>query len=93
MAKKVVKKKVSNKKSVKKVVSNKPTLMGAAHAWKGFIFFLVLLLISLISYNVVTTDMYRELFFLLSFAFGAISAALLIALLVYFFYAKIKIRK
>ena len=45
MAKKVVKKKVSNKKSVKKVVSNKPTLMGAAHAWKGFIFFLVLILV------------------------------------------------
>ena len=93
MAKKVVKKKVSKKKVAQKVVSNKTNLLGAAHAWRGFILFAVLLLISLVSYNVVTSEMYRELFFLLSFGFGAVCVALLIALLIYFFYAKIKIRK
>jgi len=97
MVKKVIKKKVSGRKAVKSIakkrVLNKPILIGAARAWKGFALFAVLLIISLASYNIVDSEMYRELFFLLSFGFGAVSVALLIALLIYFFYSKIKFRK
>ena len=91
MAKKAVKKKVLSKKVNAPKRSN--FIIGASRAWKGFFFFLILFLVSVFAYNIVAIEMYQELFFLLAYGFGAITLALLIALLAYFFYNKFKIRK
>ncbi len=103
MAKKVVKKQVSKKVSkkvvkksvpVKKVVLEKSNVFKSAiRAWKGFFFFLILFLISILCYNLIDVEIYKGLFFLLSYCFGAVTLALFIALLAYFFYTKFKLRK
>ena len=56
-------------------------------------FFGILFLISIVSYGAVSHVMYKELFFLLSLAFASISVALILVLLIYFFYSRINISR
>jgi len=101
MVKKVVKKKVSKKKTLSKStpkansgsLPKKSFLLGARNSLSGFVFFTILFLVSLLMYNVIEYDMYNQLFFLLSFLFGAVSLALLISLLIYFIYSKLRIKR
>lgn len=56
-------------------------------------FFGILFLISVVSYNAVSHVMYKQLFFLFSLAFASISVALILVILIYFIYSKIKFSK
>lgn len=59
-------------------------------ALKGLIFFGILFLISVVCYMAANHELYVQLFFLLSLSFGSIGVALLLTLLIYFFYSKLK---
>ncbi len=92
--------KVNSKKVVLKAPSKieslnaiKSPLKRIRVAWNSFVFFALLFLISAVSYSVVVVSIYKDLFFLLSLVFGAISVSLILAILVYFFYSKIKISR
>lgn len=101
--KKVSKKKVSSKRvPAKSVALKKPTSVGKSKlgvsvkskirtSLNSLAFFGILFLISIISYGAVSSEIYKQLFFLCSLAFASISVALILVVLIYFFYSKIKL--
>lgn len=109
MAKKVVKKKVAKKVVSKKAPTKSVSLKRAPQnnfvnpikspkskinvSLNSLAFFGILFLISVVSYNAVSHVMYKQLFFLFSLAFASISVALILVVLVYFFYSRIKFSK
>jgi hypothetical protein len=100
VAKKVVSKKaptksVALKKNVQNNFINPVKTPGAKIkvSLNSLAFFGVLFLISVVSYSAVSHVMYKQLFFLFSLAFASISVALILVILIYFFYSKIKFSK
>jgi apolipoprotein N-acyltransferase len=62
-------------------------------AWNSLVFFAVFFLISVVCWSVTDIAVYKDLFFLLSLVFGAVCVSLILAMLVYFFYSRIKISR
>jgi hypothetical protein len=96
--KKVSKKKVSKKKVSRKVAlaksTNKKRILVNPNKFrlvlKNLILFVILALISFVSYKVATNQMYIDFFLLLTWILGFIAVAFLISLLVLLFLRAIR---
>jgi nitrate reductase gamma subunit len=100
MVKKKVSKKMSKKRPVrrassksKKMVSQRNSIIGPSRAFRGLIIFAVLFVVSYLLYLFVPVIMYEDLFFLLSFVFGAICVALILSLVVYLIARRVKVKR
>jgi len=91
MAKKRVKK---TKKSVRKgkssILKSTNIKKKTGLIWKNLVLFVILFVVSLVLYSASGSDLYRDLFFVLSIFFGFIGLAFFIALLVYIFLKYLK---
>jgi len=98
--KKVVSKKVPTKSvALKKTSQNnfvnpvKDPKSKIRNSLNSLAFFGILFLISVVSWSAVSHVLYKNLFFVFSLAFASISVALILVILIYFFYSKIKFSK